>query len=73
MLQNDEEEFEFIVGFCRDVLLEALLFCDRRRLTKLERIGSNFHRIVENFFKPKPFLRLGLTIDLLYVFIYHKK
>ena len=71
MLQNEEKDggFEFIVRFCRDVFLEALLFGDRRRLTKLERVDRRFHLIVENFFKERPFLRLGLQIYA-YLFIY---
>ena len=64
MLQNEEEDdgFEFIVRLCRDVFLEALLFGDRHRLTKLERVGRQFHLFTENFFREKPFLRLGLQI-----------
>ena len=70
MLQNKKEDggFEFIVRFCRDVFLEALLFGDRRRLTKLERAGRRFLLIIENFFKERPFLRLGLGINA-YLFI----
>ena len=60
--EEHEDEFGFIIRLCRDVLLEALLFGDRRRLTKLERGGHRFHQIIENFFKEKPFLRLGLEI-----------
>ena len=64
MLQNEEEdgELEFIVRFCRDVFLETLLFGDRRRLTKLERVDRRFHLTTEYFFKDRPFLRLGLEI-----------
>ena len=71
MLQNEEEDggFEFIVRLCSDVLLEALVFGDRRRITELERVGRQFHLSIENFFKEKPFLRLGLRIYP-YIFIY---
>ena len=66
MQQNDEEdeELELIVQVYRDVLFEALIFGDRRRLTKLERIGLHFHQIIENFFKQKPHLRLDLSIHI---------
>ena len=64
MLQNEEEDggFEFIIRLCSDVFLEMFIFGDRRRLTKLERVGRRFHLIIENFFKERPFLRLGLQI-----------
>ena len=35
----EEDELEFIVRLCHDVLLEALLFGDRRRIVKLERVS----------------------------------
>ena len=70
MLQNEEEDggFEFIVRLCSDVFLEALVFGDRHRITKLERVGRRFHLSIENFFKERPFLRLELRIDGLYLF-----
>ena len=73
MLQNEEEDggFEFIVRLCSDVLLEALLFGDRRRLTKLERVDRRFHLIIENFFRDRPFLRLELRTNA-YLFIYFR-
>ena len=63
MLQNKGEDggFEFIVRLCSDVFLEALVFGDRHRITKLERVGRRFHLNIENFFKERPFLRLGLN------------
>ena len=74
MLQNYEQEdaFRFIVRLCHDVFLEVLIFGDRRRLTKLERVGRRFHLSIENFFREKPFLRLGLRIYP-YLFILLKK
>ena len=65
MLQNEEKDggFEFIVRLCSDVLLEALVFGDRPRITKLERVGRRFHLNIENFFKESPFLRRGLRIN----------
>ena len=73
MLQNEEEDggFEFIVRLCSDVLLELLLFGDRRRLTRLERVGRRFHLSIENFFSERPFLRLGLQISA-YLFIFNE-
>ena len=63
MAQNfDISVPEFIVRLCRDIFLEALLFGDRRRLTKLERVDRRLHRIIENFFKLRPFLRLSLEV-----------
>ena len=61
MRQN--EKFEFIIRLCHDVLVEALLFGDRRQLIKLERVGRRFHRIIEDFFRRIPFLCLSLGID----------
>ena len=66
----DEDDLEFIVRLCHDVLLEALLFGDRRRLTKLERVGRRFHRIIEDFLQHAPFLRLDLILDPEYYYIY---
>lgn len=65
MRQNEktEDELEFIVRLCYDVLLEALKFGDRRRLTKLERGGRRFHRIIVDNFRQRPFLRLDLIIN----------
>ena len=71
VLQDNEQgdAMEFIVTLCHDVLLEALLFGDRRRLTKLERVGRRFHWAIENFFRERPFLRLDLRIyEYLFVF-----
>ena len=71
MLQNGEQEdaFEFIVRLCHDVFLEALVFGDRRRLIKLERVGRRFHWAIENFFNKRPFLCFELQING-YLFIY---
>ena len=62
MLQNEEEDggFKFIVRLCHDVFLEVLIFGDRRRITKLERVGRRFHLSIGNFLKERPFLRLRL-------------
>ena len=71
MRQNEEKDggFEFIVRLCSDVFLEVLIFGERRRLTKLERVGRRFHLNIENFFRERPFLRLGLRINA-YLFIF---
>lgn len=63
MRQNEEDDLEFIVSLCCDVLVEALSSGNRRRLTALERIGRRFHRIIENFFKQRPFLCFSLEVD----------
>ena len=57
---------------CGDVLLEVLSWGDRRRLTKLERIGRRFHWSVVKFFGEMPFLRLNfeLTTTTWYLFWY---
>ena len=68
MLQNEEEAGEFVVRLCHDVLLEVLFFGDRCQLTKSERIGRLFHRIIEDYreFKESPFLRLRLRLAFPY-------
>ena len=56
---------------CHDVLLEALLFGDRRKLSNLERIGRRFHRIIEDFFQQRPLLRLCFEIEpYIYLILY---
>ena len=69
MHKNREDESEFNVRLCRDVLVELFLFGNRRRLTKLERVGYRFHRVIENFFKQKPFIRLDLRINPRYLIL----
>ena len=63
--QNEAEgdDFKFIVRCCHKILLEVLLFGDRRMLAKLERIGRQFYRITEDSFEQRPFLRFCLQID----------
>ena len=75
MLQNEEEdgELEFIVRLCHDVFLEVLIFGERRRLTKLERVGRQFHLTTEHFFRERPFLRLGLKIDAYFLNLFSFK
>ena len=60
---------EFYVNFCFDVLWEVLQFGNRRRLTKLERVGRYFHCIIERHFPTKPFLRLELLLKLGFSFM----
>ena len=58
----------FVVRLCFDVLMEVLNFGDRRRLTKLERVGRRIHWMVENYLPNKPFLCLKLLrIEFEYV------
>lgn len=63
MSKTEDADDKFVVRLCRDVLLEALIFGDRRRLTKLERVNRRLHLIIEYFFKQGPFLRLGLKLN----------
>lgn len=65
MRQNfeEEDELKFIARLCTDVLLEVLIYANRRQLAKVERIGRSFHRIVEHFAEQIPFLYLDLIID----------
>ena len=60
---------EFFVILCGDVLLEVLCWGDRRRLTKLERIGRRFHWSIVKFFDEMPFLRLNLQHKTWYLFV----
>ena len=55
---------KFFVLLCGDVLLDVLQFGNRRQLVKLERVGRRLHWMVENFYGGRPFLRLGLVLDL---------
>ena len=60
---NDEKEaIEFYLRLCFDVLSEVFRFGDRRKLTKLERIGRRFHWLIEKWFLDVPFLRLNLKL-----------
>ena len=60
---GEEEETEFYVKLCFDVVMEVFSCGNRRQLTKIERVGSRFHRIVENFFEKKPFVNLRLELN----------
>ena len=75
MIKKDEYGIEFVVQMCGDVLVEILEYGDRRRLTKLERVGRRFNWMVEKWYPEIPFLRLNLTLELrkryiLYVFYF---
>ena len=70
MLQKEDENVGFFVRLCSDLLLEALLFGNRRRLIILEGVGRRFHQIIDNFIKEKPFLRLWAAIDWLDFFVF---
>ena len=59
---SNQKEEEFFVRLCLDVLFELLSFGNRRRLSKLERVGRRFHRMVENFFGKAPFIRSSCLI-----------
>ena len=60
---NDEEEaIELYLRICSDVLFEVFRFGNRRKLTKLERVGRRFHWLAEKWFLDVPFLRLHLKL-----------
>ena len=60
--QNDDEQVEFYLHLCSDVILETLQFGDRHPLVKMERIGRRFHWMIEQFFLYVPFRRLDLKL-----------
>ena len=70
---EEDEEVEFYLKFCSDVLLEVLQFGDRRRLTELERVGRRFHHLVEKWFGEMPFLRLYMHLKPGFVFFVRHK
>ena len=53
---------EFSLRLCGDVLVELLQYGDRHRLIKIERVGSRFHRIMEDFFGVRPLIRYDLQL-----------
>ena len=57
---EEDEEVEFYLTLCFDVLVEIIRFGNRRRLTKLEGVGRRFHLLIEKWFGEKPFLRLDI-------------
>ena len=65
MLKPYEEDgvvIEFYLTLCFDVIFEVLQFGNRRRLTKLERVGRRLHHLVEKWFGELPFLRLDIRL-----------
>ena len=62
-------DVEFFVVLCADVLLELMQYGDRRQLIKSERIGGRFHRLIEAYFRKKPFIRMDLRLSFVYLFI----
>ena len=62
-MSENSDAPEFIIFLCMDVLLEVLGYGDRRRLIKLELIGRRYHRMIENFFKEAPFIRISLRFE----------
>ena len=59
---NEEEEFS--VRMCSDLVIEALYYANRNRMTKLEHVGRRFNEISERFFEQKPVVRYDLVIQL---------
>lgn len=66
---NDGKDIDFFVCLCGDVLLEVFYYGDRRRLTKLERVGRRFHWINENYFDERPFHCLCLDLIPRFLFL----
>ena len=67
MIKKDEYRIEFVVRMCGDVLVEILQYGDRRRLTKLERVGRRLNWMVEKWYPEIPFLRLNLKLEPWYI------
>ena len=61
--EEDDGEIEFYLTLCFDVILEVIQFGDRRRLTKMERVGRRFHHLIEKWFGEKPFLHLDMRLE----------
>ena len=76
MLKPYEEDgvvIEFYLTLCFDLFYDILKFGDRRQLTKLERVGRRFHRLVEEWFGERPFLRLNIWLDPEFAFFVRYK
>ena len=63
---QNSEPITYFVHMCEGVIIEVLRYGVRRRLTKLERVGHDFHLIVTNFFSEKPFVRFNLRLEIGY-------
>ena len=72
-MNDDNNDVEFHVALCHDVLFEVLQRGDRRQLVKLQQIGRRLYRMIETYFGVKPFLRLNFRLASgfrLFSFIY---
>ena len=58
----DNDDAELFVVLCHDILLEIFQHGSRRQLVKLQRIGRRFHKMIETYFREKPFLRLHFRL-----------
>ena len=67
---TDDNDVEFYVALCHDVLFEVLQRGNRRQLVKLQRIGRRFYRMIETYFGVKPFLRLNFRLEPGFCFIF---
>ena len=61
-MDDDNNDAKFYVALCHDVLFEVLQRGNRRQLVKLQRIGRRFYRMIETYFKEKPFLRINFRL-----------
>ena len=69
---EQDKEIKFDLRLCFDVLFDLFQFGDRRRLTKLERVGRRFHHLVEKCFRDVPFLRLDIQLAPLWLPIFFR-
>ena len=61
-MDANNNDAELFVVLCNDVLLQVLQHGNRRQLVKLQRIGRRFHKMIEVYFRDKPFLRLNFRL-----------
>ena len=64
----DNNDAELFVVLCHDILLEVLQHGSRRQLVKLQGIGRRFHKMIETYFRERPFLRLNFRLAPGFVF-----
>ena len=67
--ETEEEEMNFVVVLCHDVILDVLQHGKRKQLTLLEAVGRRFHRVIDGNFVRSPFLVLDLYFGLIFKLI----
>ena len=69
---SNSDAVELFVFLCHGILLKVLQHGSRRQLVKLQRIGRRFHKMIETYFRERPFLRLhfrlapGFVVSLIF-------